>query len=183
MYSQIDSHTIDSCQSPLNYEPEIWNSLDKNAHEINNCYSYIFNRVEKNREEKLQPGDLSSGEFNNYNCEEIISKVDQDFEQSGLTKLNNINDPINCTHYKIALVIDNKGDKLDYHFYRQDNNGYWSHKTGHDPVSNVDASGKLITNPETCDRNYDKKKNDEFNYEIFCGYYAVKYNGGPFTFD
>ena len=107
----------------------------------------------------------------------------QDFEQSGLTKLNDINDPINCTHYKIALVIDNKGDKLDYHFYRQDNNGYWSHKTGHDPVSNVDASGKLITNPETCDRNYDKKKNDEFNYEIFCGYYAVKYNGGPFTFD
>ena len=31
MYSQIDYHTIDSCQSPLNYEPEIWNSLDKNA--------------------------------------------------------------------------------------------------------------------------------------------------------
>jgi len=46
MYSQIDS-----CQSPLNYEPEIWNNLDKNAHEINNCFSYIFNRVEKNRKE------------------------------------------------------------------------------------------------------------------------------------
>ena len=49
MYSQINSHTIDSCQSLLNYEPEIWNNLDKNAHKINNCYSYIFNRIEKNR--------------------------------------------------------------------------------------------------------------------------------------
>ena len=71
MYYPIDSHTIDSCQSPLKYEPEIWNNLDKNAHEINNCYSYIFNRVEKNREEKLQPGDLSSGEFNNLTVKKL----------------------------------------------------------------------------------------------------------------
>ena len=39
---------IESCKSQLNYEPEKWNSLDKNAHEINNCYSYAFDRVEKN---------------------------------------------------------------------------------------------------------------------------------------
>ena len=173
-------YPIESCKSPLKYEPEKWNNLDQNMQEINNCYSYAFNRLEKNRIEKLQPGDLSTGEFNVYDCDKIINKVQQDFEKSGLTKLNDINDPINCTHYKIALVIDNKGNHPDYHFYRQDDNGYWSHKTGHDPVSNVDASGKLITNPELCDRNYDKKNNDKFNYDIFCGYYAVKYNGSPF---
>ena len=24
---------------------------------------------------------------------------------------------------------------------------------------------------------YDKDNNDQFNYDIFCGYYSVKYNG------
>ena len=33
------------------------------------------------------------------------------------------------------------------------------------------------------DKPMSKKNNDEFNYETFCGYYAVKYNGGPFIFD
>ena len=88
--------------------------------------------------------------------------------------------PCKKGYSKIALVVQ---PKTTYHYYRQDNNGYWSHKTGHDPISNSDASGKLITNPETCDRNYDKKNNDEFNYEIFCGYYSVKHDSSPFLFD
>ena len=171
---------IETCKSQLKYEPEKWNSLDRNMHEINNCYSYAFDRLEKNRTEKLQPGELSTGEFNNYDCDEIINKVQQDFEKSGLTKLNDINDPIDCTHYKIALVIDNKGDKLDYHFYRQDNNGMWSHKLGKNPISNKDACDKYIKDPKKACRNYDKKNNDKYNYTIFCGYYSVPFHGKDF---
>ena len=153
------------------YEPELWD-LTKEEHEINNCYSYILNRIEKNLKKKLQPGELSNSIFNNYDCNEISNKIMIDFPS--ITPIDNIDSPIPCDHYRIALVLDKLGEHLDYHFYRQDLDGYWSHKTGHDPISNVDASNKLINNPEHSDRNYDKKNNDRFNYDIFCGYFSVK---------
>ena len=166
------------CNGPK-WEPKKWEMSDE-EHDINNCYSYIFNYKEKNLEDKLQPGQLSNDEYKKTTCEDIIEKMKKDYEKLGIRKLRDINEEIECTNYKIALFIDNKGKELDYHFYRQDLNGYWSHKTGHDPISNVDASGKLITDPENCDRNYDKKNNDKFKYNKFCGYFSVKYNGGPF---
>ena len=49
----------------------------------------------------------------------------------------------------------------------------------------VDASGKLIIDPETADRNYDESNDNQNNetdnnYYKFCGYYSVPYEGGPF---
>ena len=35
----------------------------------------------------------------------------------------------------------------DYHWYRRDNNGDWSHKPGKQFVRNVDQSGNIISNP------------------------------------
>ena len=92
-----------------------------------------------------------------------------------------------CNHYRIAIVLDNKGEHRDYHFYRQDMptpEGYlWSHKQGKGKIKNYDASLNPITDPLTADRNYSKeedKASDKYNYEIFCGYFSVPYNGGPF---
>lgn len=42
---------------------------------------------------------------------------------------------------------------------------------GGEEISNLDASGKKITDPQTCNRNY----GNNFNYSVFCGYYLVKY--------
>lgn len=42
--------------------------------------------------------------------------------------------------YKIALVIYSK---FDYHWYRQNPDGTWSHKPGYGEVMNKDFSGKL----------------------------------------
>lgn len=42
---------------------------------------------------------------------------------------------------------------VDYHWYRQDPDGTWSHKPGSDTVTKLDASNNPITNPQTCDRN------------------------------
>jgi hypothetical protein len=36
----------------------------------------------------------------------------------------------------------------DFHFARRDSNGRWSHKTGDSPVSDRDADGKPITDPQ-----------------------------------
>lgn len=41
--------------------------------------------------------------------------------------------------YKVALVI---APGLDYHWYIQNKDGYWSHKRGLSKVTNVDADGK-----------------------------------------
>ncbi len=70
---------------------------------------------------------------------------------------------------KIAVVVD--ADE-DYHFYRQDTNGYWSHKPGGTPVTNKDADGALIYDPKLANRNYDQK-GSKLNYDIFCSYMCI----------
>jgi hypothetical protein len=70
---------------------------------------------------------------------------------------------------KVALVVD-PGD--DYHFYRQDSDGWWSHKDGANPVKHVDAEGKRIWDPKTAARDY--RPNGSFlNYTDFCGYWCA----------
>ena len=72
----------------------------------------------------------------------------------------------------MALVI---APGFDYHWYRQNSDGTWSHKQGHTNVTNVDASGDVIYNPQTCDRNYKSAHGPLYNYTIFAGYYIVEY--------
>jgi hypothetical protein len=50
---------------------------------------------------------------------------------------------------KVALVVD---PGADYHWYRQDGNGMWTHKPGRTPATNLDNSNVPIANPETADR-------------------------------
>ena len=69
---------------------------------------------------------------------------------------------------KIALVV-HPGE--DYHFYRQDADGWWSHKDGSNKVKRYDAEGRLIWNPETAARDY--RPEAFLNYSDFCGFYCV----------
>jgi hypothetical protein len=72
----------------------------------------------------------------------------------------------------VALAIDTG---IDYHWYRQDSHGRWSHKPGNTSATDVDASGNPITNPETADRDYSVTSG--FNYSVFCGYFYVPAGG------
>jgi hypothetical protein len=163
------------CNKPK-WEPEKWN-LSKKEHDLTNCYSYAFDTIikEGERHKKLQPGELSGNRFNKYDCNSIINKVKKDYALLGIRKLKDMHEEIECTNYRIALVIDNKGNDIDYHFYRQDSNNKWSHKAGDNEVSNVDASNNIIIDPEKADRNYNKYNNGNYDYSIFCGYYSVPY--------
>ena len=42
------------------------------------------------------------------------------------------------------IVLDDKASDQDYHFYRQDNSGYWSHKPGRREAIDYDALKKKI---------------------------------------
>lgn len=56
----------------------------------------------------------------------------------------------------------------DYHFYRKDSNGYWSHKRGLNAITNKDASGNKIRNPEKANRKY-----NDVNYKVFVGTFRI----------
>jgi hypothetical protein len=64
------------------------------------------------------------------------------------------------------------GPGQDYHWYRHDRGGMWSHKRGSLKVHNYDASGKPISDPRSADSNY----GSEENYHDWGGYFAVPPN-------
>ncbi|MBR2906600.1 MAG: DNRLRE domain-containing protein [Clostridia bacterium] len=93
--------------------------------------------------------------------------------------------------YKIALVLDRdytpdsirdnynhgyiNGEEVwieetdvDYHWYRQNPDGTWSHKKSDRSVTNLDNSNEVIYDPQICNRDYGST-----NYSIFVGYYAI----------
>jgi hypothetical protein len=97
----------------------------------------------------------------------------------------------------VALVITSKPDGYDavdgvvyvndYHWYRQDDDGSWSHKPGHAIARNTDASGNPIANPETANRRsagrvqfipaLKKSVPVIIDYDMLCGYFYVKKGG------
>lgn len=63
--------------------------------------------------------------------------------------------------YKVALIYGK-----DYHWYRQNSDGTWSHKPGTTEVTNLDAHGNIIFDPLYACSNTKL-------YTHFAGYYAV----------
>ncbi len=72
--------------------------------------------------------------------------------------------------YKVALVVDKIGPLFDYHWYRQDSDGLWSHKRGNDHVKRTDESNSDESNSDAI---IDPYYADRGEYTIFLGYYAV----------
>ena len=58
----------------------------------------------------------------------------------------------------------------DYHFLREDRNGFWSHKLGEGAATQYDAKNQLITNPEKANLNFDK-----YHYNEHCQTFCIPY--------
>jgi hypothetical protein len=136
------------------YNPAAWN--DGNGIEYNNnCYNY---GCDIQTGTYAQPGRASGNMYVNINCHDVGNGAQSD----GLV-------PVNCDEgcgckeccHQVALVI---APGWDYHWYRKDRDGRWSHKMGGTPATNLDESGNIITDPRTADRGA---------YTIFCGCYCV----------
>ena len=162
------------------FEPEKWNK-DKNIKKAHNCYSYALNLIHKDQGElcgkymnktkknfcsmlKPQPGRYAGyvDEYKKkriYTCKKVHKRMKKD---NPLIRKLRPNQKCPDGYYKMALTI--REDLLDYHYYRQDKSGLWSHKMGSNAVTNKDASGKVIRDPQFADRG---------RYTIFCGYYMV----------
>lgn len=175
-------------KSPLsgyepNYNPEKYN---KNAsiRRSHNCFSYAFNVVDPKRIKECQEnGDETCivpyhqpGAKAGYTKEMRYKS----FRRCGIVEKMMMDDvkPMYKTGFenrcrvgfsKIALVTDPSDD---YHFYRQDSNGTWSHKPGSSNVSSTDADNFPIVDPRTASRDY-TEKGSNLNYTNFCGFYCV----------
>jgi hypothetical protein len=139
------------------YNPAAWN--DPAWVECNNCYNYACNI---RTDTFAQPG-YAHGIDPSTNCQEVGNAAQADGLQQAEKKC------AGCTHL-VALVI--APDYPDYHWYRLDDNGRWSHKPGGTPATDLDASDHPITNPETAERHYSGPDYD-LDYNTFCTYYCV----------
>jgi hypothetical protein len=138
------------------YNPGRWNT-DPVVQKNNNCYNYACDKV---RSSFSQPGRGSGRQFSDFVCGDVSAASIRDGLKSvaGATG----SPPPNC-HYA-ALVVDPIGPYPDYHWYRFDSNGRWSHKPGQTPATDRDNSNLIILNPETADRG---------EYVNFCGYFEI----------
>ena len=147
------------------YEPKKWNNeLIRKNH---NCYSYMMNAISRTRKNKPQPGYFSGFPIvkdNEYNCNTYFERIQKD--NPSIYKVG-FDTKCKKGYYKAFMAIAD-GDDPDYHFYRQDKSGYWSHKPGRREATDLDASGNKIKNPLIADRNY-----THYNYKVACPLFCV----------
>ena len=87
-------------------------------------------------------------------------------------KIAEKNEKCPSNYYKGALTVN---PNKQYHFYRQDSNGTWSHKDGGGEATNVDASGNTICDPKLADRDYSNLVEDS-KFKKFCNYFCIPKN-------
>jgi hypothetical protein len=160
-------------------------SFDLNTQmmESHNCYSYYLNKVsgealhlckfdlpKYNMCRRSQPG-YASGypqlQEKDYTCKEIMKRTIADNPE--IRVIRGPEKGCKANEYMGAVVV---APKYDYHYYRYNDEGQWTHKPGYKPTTNLDANNNVITDPKTANRNYNKK----LNYTQFCGYTCVPRN-------
>ncbi len=141
---------LSGCCGIPSYTPSFWNDAGTIQYS-NNCYNYANN---KRTDTFAQPGRAAGAKYTSLTCASVGPAAEAD----GLTT-SSASASCGCSA-KLALVV---GPGWDYHWYRLDSNGKWTHKPGGTEATNLDNSGNIITNPETADRGA---------YTDFCGYYC-----------
>ncbi len=136
------------------YDPGKWNN-NPTVLQNNNCYNYGNDTITNTF---AQPG-RGTGQMAPYppSCSETSAAAVRD----GLKSIPS-SDVTPTEGHIAALVVSTTPGFFDYHWYRRDSNGMWSHKPGHTSVRNTDNAGKPISDPRTCDRG---------PYENFCGFF------------
>ena len=167
------------------YDPNKYTS-DPYVQNSHNCYAYALDAYDPKRARMCQrllndpqatkktcfslrpkPGRISHTNLHlpyakRMTCEKLRDGVLADVPNASLTTRTDVCPP---HQHKIAFAVD-RG--RTYHFYRQDTDGGWSHKDAWRPVTRLDASGEVITDPAEADRHYAHADLTEF-----CGYLCV----------
>lgn len=133
------------------FTPDYWNGSRSTS---NNCYNYTNN---KDTNTYAQPGRASGNMATVMSCDVVRQAAVND----GLELISGYPSTILGFKAGAALVV---APGSDYHWYRLDTNGAWTHKPGQAPATNLDNSGNVITDPRTADRG---------GYTEFCGFFMI----------
>ena len=142
-----------------------------------NCYAYAMKlendpRTNEPFKRKPQPGEFSGNALTVKDLKQdradvkktITTKVSEDAKVLNFT-FNEVSSAEYVTksgNWLVALAYATDG--TDYHWWRRNNDGTWSHKPGATPVVYWDVDGRTITDPASCNRGI---------YDGFLGYYEV----------
>jgi len=137
------------CTIPF-YQPERWNDFST-VLSRNNCYNYSNDEITMTF---AQPGRACGAQYDDISCTAVMEAALCD----GLVLLPDPQENCPVGTHRVHMVV---APGWDYHFYRQDDDGLWSHKPGGTPATDLDNSGELITDPDAADTG---------NYTDHCGY-------------
>jgi hypothetical protein len=129
------------CKCAPLYEPNWWNDNGQKQFN-NNCYNYSTNY---RTDTYAQPGRAAGAMYTALTCASVKPGAVKD----ALIDSPAANNKCPGEGHLVALVI---APGWDYHWYRKSRNGYWSHKMGGSPVTNLDNSGVTIPDPRTANR-------------------------------
>lgn len=136
------------------YEPNWWNVPSRQPY--NNCYNYATNYRTNTY---AQPGKAAGAQYTSLNCASVrpAAIADELIDAPGADNM--------CPSegHLVALVV---APGWDYHWYRKDKTGWWSHKPGGTAATNLDNAGQLIADPMNADRG---------PYTEFCTFLIVKH--------
>jgi hypothetical protein len=121
----------------------------------NNCYNYGTNY---RTDTFAQPGQAAGAMYGALTCADVKAGALADMLIDAPTA-NHATCP--ADGHLVALVI---APGIDFHWYRRDKTGWWSHKPGGTPATDRDNANHYISNPESADRGM---------YTDFCGYLVV----------
>lgn len=136
-----------------NYNPGFWNNNSKRKRK-NNCYNYANNKA---TDTFAQPGRAAGAEIPYSSCFHAHDAAVAD----GLEPIADYPNTLMDFKTGVALVV---APGRDYHWYRLNEDGTWSHKPGQGSATNRDNSGNVITDPRTANRGI---------YTQFCGFYTI----------
>ena len=163
------------------YDPERYN-LDPVIQATHNCWSYSMNVLDLAQRTQCdgrgptcqllyhQPGGIHGHADTLRKAEGRTCPIVERLMREDVPDLKPSTFDARCPvgTSKIAMVV-HPGE--DYHFYRQDADGWWSHKAGATKVTRLDADGQRIWNPATAKRDYRPRL--PLNYVDFCGFYCA----------
>jgi hypothetical protein len=136
------------------FNPGFWNN-DPNIRSRNNCYNYASN---KRTDTFAQPGRGCGSMYTSITCAEVTRAALCDRLHRRYDCFPDSEKP----RYLVALVVAPGPGFIDYHWYRKHKEGFWGHKPGGTAARNIDNSGRVILDPQTCDRG---------PYTHFCGFF------------
>jgi hypothetical protein len=136
------------------FNPGFWNDNATTRYN-NNCYNYASNWRTNTF---AQPGRGSGSMYTSITCPEVSRAALSDGMHRRFECFPDSEKP----RYLVALVVAPGPVFIDYHWYRKQLEGFWGHKPGSTAARNIDNSGRVITDPQTCDRG---------PYTQFCGFF------------